>query len=90
MLTLEDFDSGLESIPDSLKDKISKESRRKKNYEVAMYGSSASWVPCGTLLHLKNKQNAVEDKREIVTAFESIFGRKKCMLSTDLLNLLAI
>jgi hypothetical protein len=72
MLTLDDFNSGLEPIPDSLKDKISKESRLKKNYEVATYGSSASWVPCGTLLHLKNKQNAFEDKRDIVTAFESI------------------
>jgi hypothetical protein len=44
----------------------------------------------GCVLHLKNKQNAVEDKRDIVTAFESIFGRKKCMLSTDSLDLLAI
>ena len=88
MLTLEDFNSGLEPIPPSLDDKSSDETRRKKNYEVAIYGSSASWVPCGTLLRAKNKEGAVEDRRDVVKAFESIFGRKKCMLSTDSLGLL--
>ncbi|KAL3794235.1 hypothetical protein ACHAWO_006479 [Cyclotella atomus] len=84
MLTLHDIITNLEPIPPDLDNRAEAETWKKKNYQVSRYGACTTWIPSGTVLHFKN---SAKDNRDIVKAMQSIFKRKKCMLSEDSQNL---
>lgn len=90
ILTLDDIKAGLDPISPDMQNNDCEETRRKKNYEIAEYGVSTTWIPCGTSLCAKNKQGAIEENRDVVRAMRKIFCRKKCVLSQDSLDLLSI
>lgn len=81
MLSLDDFKTNLEPIPPSLDNNVLAETRKKRNYEVAEYGSSTVWIPRGTILHAKNQQSKISDSKAIIDALIDIFAAGQTTLS---------